>query len=103
MKFDYYKPIGIVGGFDILDNLQKNPTNNFFYQNKVEDIMMKNLPIITRKTKLGVMLKDWRSSRRAFVVIPNASHDFSCISAKFLIKIGMSLSVASRIIIDIIL
>ena len=25
-----YKPIGLVGGYDLLDNLRKNPTNDFF-------------------------------------------------------------------------
>ena len=84
-----YKPIGIVGGYDILNNLRKNPTNDFFHQNKVEDVMMKDLPIVTIKTQLGTMIKDWKESRRAFAVIPNALSDFSCISAKFLIKVGM--------------
>jgi hypothetical protein len=84
-----YKPIGIIGGYDLLNNLRKNPTNDFFHQNKVEDIMMKDLPIVTIKTQLGVMIRDWKESGRAFAVIPNALSDFSCISAKFLIKVGM--------------
>ena len=84
-----YKPIGIIGGYDVLNTLRKNPTNDFFHQNKVEDIMMKDLPIVTMKTQLGTMIMDWKDSRRAFSVIPNALGDFSCISAKFLIKIGM--------------
>ena len=29
--------IGIVGGYDLLNNLRKNSTNDFFHQNKVED------------------------------------------------------------------
>ncbi|MGI9566694.1 MAG: CBS domain-containing protein [Nitrosopumilus sp.] len=83
-----YKPIGLVGGYDLLDNLRKNPTNDFFHQNKVEDIMMKDLPIVTTKTPLGTMIRDWKESGRAFAVIPNSLNDFSCISAKFLIKVG---------------
>ena len=84
-----YKATGLVGGYDLLNNLKKNPTNEFFHQNKVEDIMMKDLPIVTIKTPLESMIKDWKESGRAFAVIPNALNDFSCISAKFLIKVGM--------------
>ena len=35
------------------------------------------------------MIRDWKESGRAFAVIPNNLNDFSCISAKFLIKVGM--------------
>jgi len=86
---DNFKPIGIVGGYDIMINLIKNPTHDFFFKTKVEDIMMKELPIVSMKTELGVVIMDWKASRRAFSVVPNLFEDFSCISAKFLIKVGM--------------
>ena len=86
---DNFKPIGIVGGYDVLNNLRKNPTSDFFFKTKVEDIMTKELPIVSMKTELGVMIKDWKDLGRAFSVVPNLFEDFSCISAKFLIKVGM--------------
>jgi hypothetical protein len=36
-----FKPIGIVGGYELLDHLRKNPTRDFQYRMKVSDNMFK--------------------------------------------------------------
>lgn len=83
-----FKPIGIVGGYDLLDCLRKNPTRDFQYRTKVSDIMFKDFPQVDKKTKLIDLVDIWKNSRRAFAVILNEFGDCSTVSARKMIKIG---------------
>ena len=83
------KPIGIVGGKDIISLLVKNPSSSLFYDTKVEDIMEKRFPKVTEKSKLKELINYWKQTRRAFAAVPNEFSDYSSISAKKLLEIGM--------------
>lgn len=83
------QPIGIVGGYDLLDHLRKNPTRESQYLTKVGDIMFRDLPQIERETALGELIGNWKNSRRAFAYLPNESGDYSPISARKMLEIGM--------------
>lgn len=82
------KPIGIVGGKDVIVNLIENPTSDFFYLTKVEDVMEKRWPTVSKETKLGELVEFWKKTRRAFAAIPNEFSDYSAISAKKLLEVG---------------
>lgn len=82
------KALGIVGGYDILDHLRKNPTREFQYEHKVEDIMFKELPQIEKNIKLKDLIDIWKDSKRAFAVIPKESGDYSPISARKMLELG---------------
>ena len=82
------KPIGIVGGKDVIVKLIENPTSTLFYKTKVEDIMEERWPTISKETKLGELLEFWKKTRRAFAAIPNEFSDYSAISAKKLLEVG---------------
>ena len=82
------KALGIVGGYDLLDHLRKNPTRDFQFDHKVEEIMYKGLPQIDQKTKLKDLINSWKDSRRAFAVIPKESGEFSTISARKILELG---------------
>ncbi len=86
---DNGKPIGIVGGYDILDHLRKHHTRDFQYHHKVEEVMFKGIPQIEKKTKFKDLMEKWKNSRRAFAVIPNESGDYSPISARKMLEVGM--------------
>jgi predicted transcriptional regulator len=93
------KPAGIVGGYDLLDNLRRYPTREFQYMTKVEEIMFKGLPQIDRESRLKNLIEKWNNSRRAFAVIPHTSgDDYSVISARKMLEVcrryktGVSLS-----------
>lgn len=88
IRDDDFKPIGIVGGYDILYHLQKNPTRDFQYHAKVGEIMFKGLPQIEKTTKLADLIKIWENSQRAFAIINNEFGDCSSVSARKLIEIG---------------
>jgi len=83
-----FKPIGIVGGYDLLDHLRKNPTRDFQYRTKVGEIMFKDFPQVDKKTKLIDLVEIWKKSRRAFAVILNDFGDCSTVSARKMIKVG---------------
>lgn len=80
--------LGIVGGYDILDHLRENPTQEFQFHHKIEEIMFKGLPQIDKKTKFMDLINTWKDSRRAFAVIPKESGEFSAISARKMLEIG---------------
>jgi CBS domain-containing protein len=82
------KPVGIVGGYDLLDNLRKYPTREFQYMTKVEEIFFKGLPQVERESILRDLIEKWKNSRRAFAVIPNTSGDYSVISARKMLEVG---------------
>jgi hypothetical protein len=83
------QPVGIVGGYDLLDHLRKNPRRESQYLTKVEDIMFIDLPQIERETRLGDLMGNWKNSRRAFAYLPNESGDYSPISARKMLEFGM--------------
>ena len=85
---DNDKPVGIVGGKDVIVNLIENPTSDLFYKTNVEDIMEKRWPTVSKKTKLYELMEFWKNTRRAFAAIPNEFLDYSAISAKKLLEVG---------------
>ena len=82
------KPVGIVGGKDVILKLIENPTSAIFYQTKVEEIMEERWPTVSKETKLRELIEFWKKTRRAFAAIPNEFSDFSAISAKKLLEVG---------------
>ena len=82
------KPIGIVGGKDVIMKLIENPSSTIFYKTKVEDIMEKRWPTVSKETKLRELLEFWEKTRRAFAAIPNEFSDYSALSAKKLLEVG---------------
>ena len=83
------KPVGIVGGKDIISRLIDNPNSSLFYDTKVEDVMENRFPIVTEKSKLKEVINYWKQTRRAFAAVPNEFSDYSSLSAKKLLEIGM--------------
>jgi len=82
------KPIGIVGGKDVIAKLIDEPTSDFFYKTNVEDIMEERWPTVSKDTKLHELIGFWKNTRRAFAAIPNEFSDYSTISAKKLLEVG---------------
>ncbi|WP_255465208.1 CBS domain-containing protein [Nitrosopumilus sp. b3] len=81
-------PIGVIGGKEIIENIYKNPTSNFFDNTTVEEIFDKDLVILSEASTLGELLTTWKSTRRAFSIIPNHLGGYSAISGRKLLEIG---------------
>jgi predicted transcriptional regulator len=86
---DAGKPVGVIGGKEIMENLLENPTSSLFYGTKVEDIMEVNPLIITDDTKYRDLMKHWQQRGRAYAIIANEWGHYSAISAKKILEIGM--------------
>jgi len=89
LVLDSGKPVGAIGGKEIMENLLKNPTSSLFYGTKVEDIMEPNPLIVTEDTKYKVLMEQWQKRGRAYAVIANEWGHYSAISAKKILGIGM--------------
>jgi len=85
---DGYKPIGMIGGKEVIKGVFDDPSYSFFYDNKVEDIMETNLVQVTKHHTLKELLSIWKETRRAFAIIPNELYDYSAISAKKILEVG---------------
>lgn len=81
-------PIGIVGGKEIIENVLLNPHSNFFERTHAEDVMYQQWPVVTKQSKLFELLDNWRSTKRAFAIIPNELNDYSPISTRRVLEIG---------------
>ena len=82
------KPIGVIGGREVIENIFKNPSSSFFDDTIVEQIVDKNLVILSKDTTLKDLLEKWKYTRRAFSIIPNNHGGYSAISARKILEIG---------------
>lgn len=89
IRDDDHKPIGLIGGYDLLKHIRANPTRNSQYETKVKEIMYKNLLIVEKGTTFQNLMEKWSASRRAFAIIPNAFQGYSPISARKMLEVGI--------------
>lgn len=82
------KPIGIIGGKEVIENISENISPDFFDKITVEQVMNTNLVIVSEKIKLVELLEKWKQTRRAFSIIPNNLGGYSAISGRKLLEIG---------------
>jgi len=87
---DETKPIGVIGGREIIRGVYKNPTSDFFETNQVADIADSRLNVVTVDTSLNKLISLWKDVGRAFAVIDMGNDDYSVISVKKLLKIGIN-------------
>lgn len=89
VRDDEFAPVGIIGGFDILSYLRKNPSKNALYETSVSEIMFRDLFRIENKdSTLGGVIETWRRLGRAFAIVPNEYGDFSSLSARRMLEVG---------------
>ena len=83
------KPLGIVGGREILERVLSNPSFDLF-QSKVESVMSTQITKVLGTTKLKDVIEEWKKTGRAFSIIPNLIGGYSAISARKLLEVGKS-------------
>jgi predicted transcriptional regulator len=94
---DGTKPIGVIGGREIIQGVYKNPSSDFFEMKTVEDIADKRLSIVTPDTTLKKLISLWKEMGRAFSVIDMDNDNYSVISVKKLLEIGINNTFESKI------
>ncbi|HEX5187852.1 MAG TPA: hypothetical protein VFV86_13275, partial [Nitrososphaeraceae archaeon] len=88
VKDELDKPIGIVGGYDLLDFIRQNPTRELQYLTKIKKIMFETIPQFEEDTKLKHLIEFWERSRRAYAVILGTNGTYSSFSARKILEIG---------------
>lgn len=91
------KPVGIVGGIEVLDGIINNHTPSFLDKTKIGDVMSKKLVITNQKSKFSDTVKQWSQTRRAFAIIPNQYHGYSVISARKILDVGILFKINTTI------
>lgn len=89
IRNDDLTPVGIVGGYDLLDHVRKNPTRDFQYEHRVKEIMFEKVPIVEKETRFKDLMEKWKNSRRAFAITPNSFQGYSPISARKMLDVGI--------------
>ena len=87
---DGTKPIGVVGGREVIRGVYKNPSSDFFEMQQVEEIADKRLNVISSDTSLNILISLWKEVGRAFAVVNMGNDDYSVISVKKLLEIGIN-------------
>ncbi len=88
IRDDDHNPVGMVGGYDLLNYIRVNPTRDFQYNTKVKEIMSNDLLIVDKEITFQNLMEKWKASRRAFAITPNAFQGYSPISARKMLEIG---------------
>ena len=89
IRNDDFTPVGIVGGYDLLDSVRKNPTREFQYEHTVKEIMFEELPVVEKETRYKDLMERWKTSRRAFAITPNQFQGYSPVSARKMLDVGI--------------
>jgi len=84
------KPVGVIGGREIIKGMYKNPSSDFFEMHQVGEIMDNRLNIITANTSLNELISLWKKAGRAFAIIDIGNDNYSVISVKKLLEIGIN-------------
>jgi CBS domain-containing protein len=87
---DGTKPIGIIGGREIIRGVYKNPSSDFFEMTQIEDITDYRLNVVTADTSINKLISLWKEVGRAFAVIDMGNDEYSAISVKKLLEIGIN-------------
>ncbi|WP_101478209.1 CBS domain-containing protein [Candidatus Nitrosotalea bavarica] len=91
------KPVGIVGGIEVLEGILENQTSEFLDKTKIGDVMSKNLVIMNSKNKFSELVNQWLETRRAFAIIPNQYKGYSVISARKILEVGTSFKINTTV------
>jgi len=87
---DETKPIGVVGGREIIRGVYKNPSSDFFEMKQVADIVDSRLNVVTANTSLNKLISLWKDVGRAFAIVDMGNDDYSIISVKKILEIGIN-------------
>jgi CBS domain-containing protein len=68
----------------------KNPSSDFYEMKQVGDIADKRLKVVTADTSLEELISLWKNGKRAFAIIDMGNDDYSVISVKKLLEIGIN-------------
>ncbi|MDE1769602.1 MAG: CBS domain-containing protein [Thaumarchaeota archaeon] len=90
------KPVGIVGGIEVLEGILKNQTAGFLDNTKIGEVMSK-IVIMNPNNRFSELIDTWSQTRRAFTILPNQYHGYSAISARKILGVGSTFKINTQI------
>ena len=81
-------PVGSLDGMEVMREILRDPTFDFFNDTKIGKIKNIQLVITTKHTKLSELLNLWKETRKAFAIMPNQYHGYSVISAETILTLS---------------
>ncbi len=82
-------PVGMIGSREVLQGMYANPTHDFFSEQTANSIMNKSLEIVSAKMRVYDLLKKMNYTRRDFALVQTTDGEFSTISARRLLEVGI--------------
>jgi predicted transcriptional regulator len=82
-------PVGMIGSKEVLQGLYENPTHEFFSEHSVHEVMNKILDMISPRTRVDDLLNKMSHLGRDFALIQTTDGEFSTISARRLLEVGL--------------
>ncbi len=82
-------PVGMIGSREVLQGMYSNPTHDFFAEQAVNSIMNKSLEMVSAKMRVYDLLKKMNDTRRDFALVQTTDGEFSTISARRLLEVGI--------------
>ncbi|MDE1877895.1 MAG: CBS domain-containing protein [Thaumarchaeota archaeon] len=82
-------PVGMVGSREVLQGLYSNPNHAFFSEQAVNNIMNRDLEMVSAKMRVYDLLKRMNDIRRDFALVQTTDGEFSTISARRLLEVGI--------------
>ena len=87
---DDTKPIGIIGGKEIIRGVYKNPSSDFFEMKQVDDVTDHRLNVVTADTTVNKLISLWKEVGRAIAFVDMGNDDYAAISVKKMLEIGIN-------------
>lgn len=82
-------PVGMIGSREVLQGMYANPTHDFFAEQTVNSMMNKSLEMVSAKMRVYDLLKKMNDTRRDFALVQTTDGEFSTISARRLLEVGI--------------
>lgn len=82
-------PVGMLGSKEVLQGLYSNPVHSFFSEQIVHNIMSKDIEKASPNMRVYDLLKKMNGSGRDFALIQTTDGEFSTISARRLLEVGI--------------
>lgn len=90
-------PVGMMGSQEVIEELMKNPDNSFFSDFTVDQVMSKDLYVTSPTTKVHDLFKKMQRMQRDFALIQNDDGDYSTVSARRLLEVGILCDTKMRV------
>ncbi len=90
-------PVGMIGSKEVLQGLYESPNHEFFSEQTVHEVMNRGIDTVSPKTRVYDLLHKMSYLGRDFALIQTTDGEFSTISARRLLEVGILCDTAIKV------